>query len=196
MRFNNHTSYLWWQISHIILPCCTILCSGLWWQSVSEICFKASYVGDLCWSMMTDCLLARGWVGGVGVDSISVSVFVWFLLSLTNTETAAVTPCERVRNLWWASAQWKVLESGGFWWLSCPTHMKSLLSGLLGSHLHHRGVGRGFSVTFSYTSCPNFGKSVFLQFWRKLDLFWEPEFIFLSPLSSVQSSTNTSIDSL
>ena len=95
------------------------------------------------------------------LDSIAVSVFADIFIELTNTETAATTLWERLQNLWRASAQGKVLESGVFWWISYPTHMKSMLSGFLGSQVHHRRAERGVSITLPSLRQSNFGK---LQF--------------------------------
>ena len=41
----------------------------------------------------------------------------------SDSETSAVTPWERVRNLWWASAQWKLVATHVFWWISPPTYV-------------------------------------------------------------------------
>ena len=98
---------------------------------------------------------------GPPIDSITVSVFADIFIELTNTETAATTLWERLQNLWRASAQGKVLESGVFWWISYPTHMKSMLSGFLGSQVHHRRAERGVSITLPSLRQSNFGK---LQF--------------------------------
>ena len=95
------------------------------------------------------------------IDSIAVSLFADIFIELTNTETAAVTLWERLQNLWRVSAQGKVLESGVFWWISYPTHMKSMLSGFLGSQVHHRRAERGVSITLPSLRQSNFGK---LQF--------------------------------
>ena len=54
-----------------------------------------------------------------------------------------------------------MLEIGVFWWISYPTHMKSMLSGFLGSKVHHRRAERGASITLPSLRQSNFGK---LQF--------------------------------
>ena len=86
------------------------------------------------------------------IDSVTVSLCVFFS-DLSNSETVAATLWERVQNLWWAWAQKYVLERAVFWRISPPTHMKSILRGLLGSQVHHRGAGRSFSITLPDTSC-------------------------------------------
>ena len=78
---------------------------------------------------------------------------ICFFSDLSNSETVAATLWERVQNLWWAWAQKYVLERAVFWRISPPTHMKSILRGLLGSQVHHRGAGRSFSITLPDTSC-------------------------------------------
>ena len=86
------------------------------------------------------------------LDSVTVSLFV-SSSDFSNSETVAATLWERVQNLWWAWAQKYVLERAVFWRISPPTHMKSILRGLLGSQVHHRGAGRSFSITLPDTSC-------------------------------------------
>ena len=54
-----------------------------------------------------------------------------------------------------------MLEIGVFWWISYPTHMKSMLSGFLESQVHHRRAERGVSITLPSLRQSNFGK---LQF--------------------------------
>ena len=98
----------------------------------------------------------------IGLDKaprLSIRIVIWILPS--DTETSATTLWERLQNLWRASAQGKVLESGVFWWISYPTHMKSMLSGFLGSQVHHRRAERGVSITLPSLRQSNFGK---LQF--------------------------------
>ena len=97
------------------------------------------------------------WAWRAWLDSIAVPVFaVW--LNLTNTETAATTPLNLLQNLWSASAQWKVLESGGFGWISSATYINSLLRGFLRSQVRHGGDGRDFFITWPSLTIMNSGE--------------------------------------
>ena len=60
-------------------------------------------IRSLCviWAKVQRCRM----IGSSFIDSIAISLF-------TNSETAAVTPWERLQNLWLVSAQWKLATTG------------------------------------------------------------------------------------
>ena len=55
----------------------------------------------------------------------------------------------------------KCLKVAFFWRISYPTYIKLMLSGFLGSQVHHRRAERGVSITLPSLRQSNFGK---LQF--------------------------------
>ena len=72
-----------------------------------------------------------------------------FLLILTNTETAVATPWGRMRNLWRASAQWKLVATHVFWWITPPTYVYLLLKVFYMYPLHFSAAETHFSSLFS-----------------------------------------------
>ena len=109
------------------------------------------------------------------IDSIAVPLF-------TNSETAAVILWDRVQNLWWASAQWKLVATHVLWWRSPPTHVNLLLDTFLMHSLHFSVAGKDFSSLFSSfsflsiasLSVPIRGRAPIGRHKTELSSYWSP----------------------
>ena len=85
---------------------------------------------------------------------------------VSDSETSVATPWERLQNLWRASAQWKLVATHVFWWISPPTYVKWVLDVFLMHPLHFSVAEKDFSSSFTLLyspfNCLKFGKTLLL----------------------------------
>ena len=109
---------------------------------------------------------------GFTLTALPSQYLLIFSLSLTNTETAVATPWEQLRNLWWASAQWKLVATHFFWWISPPICFETCLQPKRITEVHHKVSKNALKVKGWLTNCLKFGKPViWICFEVKSDFF-------------------------